>query len=69
MVAVVHTQSINELADYCERNYIKTGQGTGGHEEVLPGEHAGHGYAGAPGQTYAAPGRDGGQRQPHLSGL
>ena len=45
------------------------GQGTGGHEEVLPGEHAGHGYAGAPGQTYAAPGRDGGQRQPHLSGL
>ena len=43
--------------------------GTGGHEEVrgaesgqrgLPGEHAGHGHAGAPGQTDAAPGRDGG---------
>ena len=31
MVAIVHTQSnksLNELADYCERNYIETGQST-----------------------------------------
>ena len=68
------------MADYCEQKYIETGQSTQALEDTkkygaksgqrgVPGEHAGHGHAGAPGQTDAAPGRDGGQRQSHLSGV